>query len=355
MEKIRKIFLLAFIFAGCDAIGKSASEPEKKPDEMRIAFWNVQALFDGEETGAEYGEYLSSAGWTAEKYQARLTALALGIEGLSENAPDIIGLAEIENAQVLADFAGGPLAKKGYQWTFFGANPGGALGVGVLSKHPFGQTLVHAITADGVTAPRPMLEIRLEVKDAPLICFVCHWKSKIGGDEETEAFRKASARVIARRLQELNQESPEIPVIVMGDLNENHDEFYRKSGSVITALLPDDPSAAELAGDAPADVLVLSLHKPPLPEYFSRSAAVLYTPWGGALPEGSYYFRETWETIDHFLLSPGLFDQTGWDFSSFQVIAREPFLREGKPHGYNPRTGGGLSDHLPLLLTIALP
>ncbi|MDR0525621.1 MAG: endonuclease/exonuclease/phosphatase family protein [Spirochaetaceae bacterium] len=350
MEKILFIGFLAFWFLGCET-----SEKLENFEKMRIITWNMQALFDGQETGREYDDYRASAGWTEEKYRGRLNTFALGLKKISDPPPDILGLIEIENSQVLADLAEAfeKSGKNPYNWRFFGANPGGALGLGVLSRIPFEGTFLHSITINGETPPRPLLEIWFRVKDAPFVCFVCHWKSKLGGDDETETLRKASARLILRRLRELRQEYPAIPVIILGDLNENYDEFYRKSPRVL-ALLPDDPEAAELAGSAQSDFLILSRKTPPEPEHFPEDSLVFYSPWSEISDAGSYYFREAWERIDHFLLSPGLFDETGWEFSDCQVVQEEAFLKADKPYGYNPRTGGGVSDHLPLLLTLTL-
>jgi hypothetical protein len=231
----------------------------------------------------------------------------------------------------------------------------------MISRFPFEQTTLHSITCNGETIPRPLLEVRFRIEDTPLVCFVCHWKSKQGGADDTESLRKAAAQILLRRLQEIQEEDPALPVVIMGDLNENHDEFYRKDGLVISALLPDDPRAAELAdytSDASAkgvqkDFLILSQQKPPQSVYFASEAVVLYSPWGQELQEGSYMYQNSWETIDHFLLSPSLFDQKGWDFDACRVIKQEPFINaKGYPSTYNPRTGNGLSDHLPLELVL---
>jgi hypothetical protein len=69
------------------------------------------------------------------------------------------------------------------------------------------------------------------------------------------------------------------------------------------------------------------------------------------LNDGSYYYRDKWETIDHFLLSEDLFSGTGWNFSDCRVLNHAPFTASsGAPNRYIPRNGNGLSDHLPLLL-----
>jgi endonuclease/exonuclease/phosphatase family metal-dependent hydrolase len=293
--------------------------------------------------------------------------LAEAVTHVADGAPDILALQEVENGEILRDLAEGHLANYGYLWTSFANNPWASLGVGVLSRVPLLETKAHSVTYDGDTSPRPVLEVRLQPGNMPLTLFICHWKSKLGGEDTTEVLRRASARVILRRLQEIKEEEPDMPVVIMGDLNENYDEFYRRAGSVVSALLPDDPKAADFSGfardneepepgqprKAQADFLIISRQKPPQTRYFARETVALYSPWGNELEKGSFSYRDEWETIDHFLLSEGLFDQRDWEFDSSAALHKEPFISDrGIPRTYNPRTGYGLSDHLPLLLKL---
>jgi hypothetical protein len=199
--------------------------------------------------------------------------------------------------------------------------------------------------------------------------FVCHWKSKLGGSDTTENIRRASARIILRRIRELAQTEPDLPVIIMGDLNENYDEFYRRNGKTVCALLPDDPRAAQCTGlygldknmtdnaltidTLQKDFIILSKNKPPVPRHFPSGVTAAYSPWAEELPDGSYYYKNDWETIDHFLLTAPLFDGMGWDFENCESLNVPPFVNaKGQPAAYNPRSGSGLSDHLPLLLLL---
>ena len=334
--------------AGCGA--DSAEGYGKEPKVFIVAQWNVQALFDGHETGREYREYVEAAGWTAEKYQARIVAISQAVLRMADPAPALIGFTEIESATALEDLARGEISKHGYLWTAFANIPGAPLGLGILSRFPISDIRAHSITIEAVTAPRPILEVRIEPGGNPLVFLLCHWKSKLGGDAATAPQRRASARVVQRRLAELNGSGT--PVIVMGDLNENHDEFYRHLGQVFCALLPDDPEAALLTGQSmPPDFLVLSGEKPPRARAFAKGVHALYSPWDREKIGGSYYFRNRWETIDHFLLSESLFDGAGWEFAGSSVLNHAPFTGpDGTPNSYVPRTGRGLSDHLPLLL-----
>jgi endonuclease/exonuclease/phosphatase family metal-dependent hydrolase len=365
-------FLLAVAAGGCDvpgtdsgANGAGKTEAEKT-NSLVIMTWNVQALFDGTEAGNEYDEYRESAGWSAEKYEGRLNGIAAAVDAMEPVLPDLIALQEVESGEVLQDLAGA-LSKHGYAWSHFANNSGMSLGLGVLSRLPLDGIKVHSVNIDGDVAPRPVLETRIAAGDEALTLFVCHWKSKLGGEDATEAARRASARIILRRIRELEEHEPAIPVIIMGDLNENHDEFFRRNGTVLSALLPDDIRAANLAqlyevdeqdADAAAivnelqkDYLILSKNKPPEPRYFPAQVTALYSPWGQELANGSYYYKKEWETIDHILLSAQLFNGTGWEYETSETADYQPFVNSGgSPAAYNPKTGSGLSDHLPLLL-----
>jgi len=352
---MKKIMIFAFLaaLAGC----RGGTEQDGV---FRAAVWNVQTLFDGEETGDEYSGFLSRDGWNGEKYRARLNTLAGAIARIGPAAPDILGLVEVENLTVLNDLAAGELARAGYRWTAFAGAPGAALGAGVLSRLPLRETRVHSAVSGGAAIPRPVLEVRVETADGTeAVFFVCHWKSKIGGDAATEPLRRAAARVISRRLAELQAEEPELPVVVMGDLNEPHDEFRRRGGEAVTALMPDAPDAAALAAreavfPGAADFLVITGETPPAAASFGGPA--LFSPWEAAsdgMGDGTYYYRGEWEAIDHFLLGAALFDGKGWEFASCAAAREPPFTGErGTPLRYNPRTGQGLSDHLPLCLLL---
>ncbi|MDR0557446.1 MAG: endonuclease/exonuclease/phosphatase family protein [Treponema sp.] len=358
--------LWPLILAGCGACGDGlpqdySTAKRQEPGVLRIATWNVQALFDGTEDGCEYEEYVDGAGWAREKYLARLNSIAHALDSLEET-PDILTVIEVEKSQILEDLADNYLKEYGYHWTFFGNNEGAPLGIGVLSRFPLAQTRAHSLSNQGLVIPRPVLEVWVAVEEKPLALFLCHWKSKLGGDAETEELRRAAALVIARRVSDIQRENADAPIVVMGDLNENYDEFYRQGNSVVTALLPDDPDASALALDRVCtDFLVISRKKPPEARYFSEgdgwafAPAVFYSPWASELSGGSYNYHDAWETIDHFLLNAPLFDGAGWDFDSCTVIDIEPFINAyGYPASYNPGTGNGLSDHVPLFLTLKL-
>jgi endonuclease/exonuclease/phosphatase family metal-dependent hydrolase len=358
---MKKLWFLAvvLVLAGCAGRGgNTVSETAG----LTIMTWNVHNLFDGEDNGDEYGEFLQSAGWSKEKYMGRINSITAAI-GKIEPGPDIIVFQEIESLNVLEDLA--ISMARGYSWGHFANNPGSAIGLGILSRLPMPEAAAHSITIGGETSPRPVLEARVQTEYGEFVVFACHWKSKIGGDDVTERVRRACARVILRRIRELWNDEPGLGVIVAGDLNENHDEFFRRNGGSICALLPDDPYCARLAGFTGADsgrnsglqkdFIVVSGNKPPSPAHFPDEVLALFSPWMDGIENGSYFYKNNWETIDHFLISGQFFDNSGWEYETAFTANFEPFTGgSGTPVSYNLRTGSGLSDHLPLLLRLKI-
>ena len=350
-----RIYALALILY---LLGCSATQAPTGSEQLTIASWNVQNLFDGSDNGFEYDEFKNSAGWNDEKYRARLNSISAVLR--ESFNPDILAVTEVENAAVIQDLA--ESCGKDYLWTFFTGDPDNSIGLGVLSKLPLIETRAHSVHFPDGSIPRPVAEVWVDTGAGPLVLLVCHWKSKRDGERKTEALRQAGAALVARRLGEISVESPETPVIILGDLNENYDEFTRIEAAYLSALLPDTDEAVAFIPKIPVsprpgfqDFLVISSEKPPRTDFFAETAGVVYSPWPEEELLGSYYYRDSWETIDHFLLNAALFNRRGWNYERFRVHAEPPFTNaDGQPHAYNPRTGNGLSDHLPIVLILGL-
>ncbi len=319
-------------------------------DTLRILSYNVENIFDAVDDGSEYSSFDPGKGdWNEALYHSRLLNLAEVIKTSCKGGPDIVALQEIENERVVHDLVSFYLKGMGYEYTAVTGKVGSAVQVGVISRISFDSVRTHDIYSDGMVMTRPLLEVAVTTKSGTLYLFNNHWKSRIGGGRETEPVRILESSLIRGRLKELVKENPEVEVLVIGDLNENYDEYERYGCAYRTALLP-----LSRLSDYPGDESSLFISGSPEELKADSSAWLLYDPWvEKSNGEGSYFYRGAWETIDHALIGYGLMDGKGYSFLDFSVV-RLPFIltRNGTPFGWSTSRGTGYSDHLPILVTI---
>ena len=324
---------------------------------LTILTYNVENLFDDVDNGTEYREYDPSGGnWNSELFHRKLQRVAEVLRAASPGGADIVALQEVENEKALASLNDLYLKGMGYR-AILGTSEGSAACVALLCRLPISRVQLHRIAADEPL--RTVLEVEVDSGGTPIVLFVNHWKSKEGDGEATESLRRATAAAVARRIADLRTQEPQAGVLVVGDLNEQYDEFTRNGGRYRTALMPIEASAAAVA---PASTCDGSLYlfgaldcsqgqRTPPDEPGGRVA--LYDPWAQAPGQGSIWYAGGWETIDHVLVGPSLLGGTGLRYDGFAVV-RLPFMLDaaGCPLRFSPQTGGGYSDHLPLLLTL---
>jgi endonuclease/exonuclease/phosphatase family metal-dependent hydrolase len=338
-----------------------------RDERFSILSYNVHNLFDDEDSGSEYPEFRVGGGaWSGTAYRARLenTGLALKSAFPEGRMPDLVCLQEIDSRKVLEDLASGPLREAGYGWTALGGPPGSPVKCGVLSRLPIESFRVHALEIDsgGESAGRfrDMLEAGIVHEDGGyLAVFVCHWKSRKEGEAETEDFRRKAAALLESRIVELQNQRPDVHVVVCGDFNESPDEFDRAGRKYPSAFMPerslltDGGQQGNVGGSAFPDswyAEALELTGSPSAARVTEGEAVLYSPWFGR--EGySYRYRGRDERLDGFLLGPGFDDGKGFEYSDFLVCnAPELTDEEGTPRVWNGTSG--FSDHLPIALLL---
>jgi len=345
MSRVRTLCLL-FLIPAAALLG------EKK---FTVMSYNVQNLFDDVHDGSEYREYDPAGGaWNTEAFRVRVDAIAEVIRKSVAGGPDIVALQEVESLLALKKLNEWGLADLGYNQFVFYPKNNLAANVAVMSRMPVES--VHAFTIGkwGDNPVRDVLEVVFLRDGRRLHLFVCHLKSKTGGDRDTEPARLEGASKIARRVREILGSEADADILITGDFNESLDEYRLARKAYQTALVPLDAGAPE---EFFSDSLFLS--SVPADAGLSGGRVVFYEPWFELKDEGrgSYSYRGKWETIDHMLLSAGLFDDKGFSYkkSSFRVM-KEGFLVEGPaetPRKWtDPKGAKGYSDHLPLLLTL---
>ncbi|HUW69732.1 MAG TPA: endonuclease/exonuclease/phosphatase family protein [bacterium] len=325
-----------------------------------VMSYNLQTLFDPVDQGGEYAEFrVSSGAWDESRYRARLAALAASVlsasgRGRLGDGPDILVVEEAENQRVLQDLAA---AAGGYEHVIASPDEEAVVACGVLSRYPVVAARAHRIRppeGGPSSVPRYALEVELSVDGHRLVIIATHWKSKLGGAQETEPERQAAAVFIDALVASRLAADPALALVVAGDFNENPDEFERVERAWPTALMPAEAGAGPwlLITGSPARArdAARQLAAP------KASPLVLFCPWDGA-GGYSYRFEGDPERIDQLLLSPALVAEEGGALR-FESFSAEPpqfaVDASGTPLAYNPRLNSGYSDHLPIRIRIAV-
>ncbi len=158
-----------------------------------------------------------------------LTALTM-----REEDPDIVCLQEVENMRALRAFHDRYLkriSRRNYRHKILieGHDPRG-IDVAVLSRFRIVSAATHQEREGEVEFPdgtevqrifrRDCLEINVKKDNEILPIFVCHFKSMMGGREQTRPIRSAEAREVREIIEERFDDPASSDWVVVGDLND---------------------------------------------------------------------------------------------------------------------------------------
>ncbi len=343
MQKMNKLLLpltlgAVIILAANDYNRKT---PGRTTDGLSIMFYNVENFFDTLNSDLDDDEFLpaSPRRWNTYKYYRKLNSVfkVLVLCGNDMMPPDIVGLCEVENENVLKDLCEKTfLARDDYDYVISKGRDGRGINTGLLFK----EERLDLISTeswcphneDGSFMPtRAMLYCRIKYKNDTLDVMVCHWPSRRGGAIESEGRRKLVASYLKEKVDSLGARRK---IIIMGDFN-------------------DEPASASLHEVMRA-----------VPPGVQEKNAVLINPGAGLNhSKGSYKYRGTWYLFDQVLLSPSLYhSENGLHYlkNSFRIVDDKALLTEDasfkglRPYstwwGFN--YAGGFSDHLPVTVEL---
>ena len=197
-------------------VGQTTTPSATNSKTLRVASWNVLNLFDSYDHPTRPDE------GTDPKSRADLKVLAAAIDELDA---DVLGVQEVENREVLTllnDHLRRPFA---YVELFEG-NDFRGIDTGILSRVPIVKAVSHRQfdLGGGHRFARDFPLFRLEPAQGKFVDIgVVHLKSRRGPRRETEAWRRAECEGIRRIVDARVKLEPDVPVIVMGDLNDFHD------------------------------------------------------------------------------------------------------------------------------------
>jgi endonuclease/exonuclease/phosphatase family metal-dependent hydrolase len=319
---------------------------------LTLMSYNVENLFDDVHDGTEYREFdPQTKAWSPELFQARISTIAQVVRKAVPGGPDIIALQEVENVNALQTLVDGGLKGLGYARMILIPKKGLATNIGIVSRLPVARVHSYAIPVSGGGVTRDIIEAEILVGGHTCHLLDNHWKSKTGGVRETEQSRLRASLTVNGRVRQILSQDPLADIVVAGDMNESVDEFSRAGGVYQTALISE---GAAVPSEYSRSSLFLESHAAGTGIREGRLS--LYEPWYELAPEarGSYVYGKEWETLDHILISPGMFDGRGFSYvpGSFRVF-RESFIltENGFPKGWvGSKAGKGYSDHLPLII-----
>lgn len=349
--------------------------------EIKVAFWNVQNLFDTTASSiATDLEFTPEQGWTDEVFDIKVANLASIIRQMHGGAgPDLLGLCEVENREVV-DKLLEKIGRSDYRLAHVESPDIRGIDCSLIYsskmfKAPSTKEMKgHLINFRFPT--RDIFQVRLTLKatGAELNVFVNHWPSRRQGQYQSEPLRIAVAERCGQLVNEVlklnRQEYAMLPdtaetlaglnarwnrnIVLMGDFN-------------------DDPSCRSITDyllaskdiDRVEEVLKASPNRetPAINAYIERQPVFFNFSWPHfAQPDkGTIFFSgesaNTMNLFDQFMVSRGLlFGESGLKarLGSMQIFST-PEMAPGakmRPKAFDKETMKGFSDHFPIEMVI---
>ena len=348
--------------------------------EIRVAFWNVENLFDT--TASDIAtdlEFTPAEGWTDAVFDAKVANLASVIQGMHGGAgPDLLGLCEVENKGVVEDLlaaVGRPDLKIAHVESpdIRGIDCTLAYSTNVFDDPP---ELVAGHLVYFRYPTRDIFQVKLRLKGGgpALNVFVNHWPSRRQGQYESEPHRITVAERCGRLvddvlkfsradyanvpdsaagLQQLNNRWNE-NVLLMGDFN---DEPFNRSITDYLKASKDLDKVEEVWKPAGGH------HIPALKTYLGRPAVLFNLAWPFlATPDnGSFHFdggeANTMNVLDQWIVSRGLhYGASGLRVKngSASIVRPAAMTTAAKQRArpFDRATKKGYSDHFPIQLVL---
>lgn len=342
MIRFNTILLIALVVLVSCTPEKKKKVKMKDTKEANVLFYNVENLFDTINNPNTNDDDFTPEGykrWDTRRYFHKINNLSKVIENSFNEAPVFVGLAEIENEDVLDDLCENyALDKFNYNYCHVDSPDERGIDVGLLYREEYFQLenyeaiSVHFET-DFRDKTRDILHVEGTLMGEYIHIFVNHWPSRGEGKELSEPKRISAAETLKYQIDKVLKKDSEANIVVMGDFNDHPTDVSVK-----------DYLKARAINDANADLynLVYDLHKD-----------------GG----GSYNHKGDWAMLDQFMVSKNFIDsdkgltvnpESVLVYDAEWILFKHPKYKTVQPNKTysGPKYHGGYSDHLPIKFTI---
>lgn len=311
-----------------------------------VAFYNVENLFDtinNPNTNDEASPIMGLKINKSKVYWDKIDKLAKVISQIgfekTKTSPVIIGLAEVENRDVLEDLVKSDYLKKyGYGIAHYNSPDRRGIDVALLYQQRYFKPLYHQAfhpklyRDDKKIYTRDQLLVSGYLDDEIIHLIVNHWPSRRGGVLKTNVLREKSAAQTRQIIQQIKEENALAKILIMGDFNDNPiNNSFKKvllTKSKKENLEPED----------------------------------IYNPYENLFKQGysTSGYRDRVHLFDQILCTTPFVAKDAQDFSSYKLfqskIFNKPFLtnQKGVYKNYPFRSFsygnylGGYSDHYPV-------
>jgi endonuclease/exonuclease/phosphatase family metal-dependent hydrolase len=307
-------------------------------------FYNAENLFhpgsDSLNPDLEFTPF-GERHWTRERYETKLNKLARVIIACGGwEAPEIVGLCEVENRRVLMDLVrDSPLKSYHYRIAHFESPDPRGIDVALIYRPEKVELLfskpIHITPYNDTTVfSRDILHARVVLLGIDTLdIFVNHWPSRRSGEYHSRGARMKAGEAICRYAGTKNIDAISGRTLLMGDFNDE------ASDSAIAVLCRSYP------GSLAAWPVIYDDEK--------VRGSLVHDPGTGP----------AWYQFDSFYLSPGLLNASYKPESAFRVFSL-PEMLERREHSsfWVPRRTysgytyqAGYSDHLPVYLDLIRP
>jgi len=335
--------LLAFVFV--TSLGCSQNNTSKF--EMAcIGFYNVENLFDTINTTNVNDEEFTPKGsnkWNSSKYNEKLDRLAevislMGSEFTSDG-PAILGLAEVENHDVVYDLTQHARIKnRGYKIVHYDSPDKRGIDVALIYQPKYFQvnsSSTHTLKIPGNDNfyTRDMLLVSGTFMGERMHIMVAHWPSRRGGEKRSSPLREAAGLLAKSIIDSISlAEGSAAKVIFMGDLN---DDPVNKSVKV------------NMNSKGSIEKLTVGGLFNPFEDLFKKGI-------------GTLAWQDAWNLFDQIIMTPAFVLESEGFFFHKAVVFNKAFLmqKEGRFKGYPWRSFaggsylGGYSDHFPTYIAL---